>query len=238
MQLGSRIISWGDNYRGALIVTDLAPNGNVVRETRVEMLLPAKTRDALPDLQRSFAVRFPRSGCAHAVQPGMPLWVIFRRRDFTITQSVPQWSPIVTRQTRIGGVRTRSESNGKRSDAKCWIENAWEVARTVAGDSGCKRVIFLPTGIWARWTQLIVDQKLLEALTLHAANVAAQVYSRHLSPSGAAELNTCVHREWRRPSMLVIAARRDGQSCNVCAGFTFISASACQTITRWFPSRT
>jgi len=210
-----------DAHRGAVVLTDLAPDGRLVRETRLDLLLPPERSIQTLELQHAFCVPVERRGIplsGDVSDPERNTGVSFKGSfpaRFALSQPVQQWAPALTRQTRIGGGEDTSKvrwDNFRRE----MMENvgAGEVEQALAGDSGCRIAVISPLRMTAIESELIKGQ-FLDALT-YAPLQGGTAYLSHLSPSGSASLNDlgCIERDDSQSS-LVIAVRRDGPNLHV-----------------------
>jgi hypothetical protein len=209
------------NQRGALVITDLAPDGRVARETRLEVLLPAERGSFTFEGKRSFCVPVQqnRTATGDRFTAGVSFHGNFPY-SYTLTRPVQQWSPIITRQTRIGG--------GEDDSRVKWHEfhpehlrpelvrsaGRLSAARALSGDSGCNMAFTVASGIVTVDPQL-VEHNLLQALTIIGSNDRSYLFSP-LSPSGSDTLYdlACLESD-EYQSTIVIATRREGPDLHV-----------------------
>jgi len=207
-------------HRGSVVLTDLAADGRVVRETRLDLLLPPERSVQTVELQHAFCMPVERRGFAFPGRSdpernsGISFKGSFPAR-FAFSQPVQQWAPVLTRQTRIGGGEDTSRVRWDGFSREM-MENvgAGEVEQAIAGDSGCRIAVISPLRVTAIGSELIKGQ-LLDALT-YAPPHGGTTYLSHLSPSGSDSLNDlgCIERDDSQSS-LVIAVRRDGPNLHV-----------------------
>lgn len=209
-----------DIHRGSVVFTDLAADGRVVRETRLDLLLPPERSVQTVELQHAFCMPVERRGIAlYGVSdperiPRLSFKGSFPGR-FAFSQPVQQWAPVLTRQTRIGGGEdtSRVRWDGFRREMLERV-GAGEIAQAIAGDSGCRVAVISPVRVAAADFELIKGQ-FLDALT-YAPPHGGTAYLSLLSPSGSGSLNDlgCIERGDTQSS-LVVAARRDGSNLHI-----------------------
>jgi hypothetical protein len=197
------------NHRGALVVTDIAPDGTVVRETRLEVLLPAKRGTLSMDLQKALCLPMQTDVHGGAAVSGLTFNGSYPQR-FSMAHPVEQWSPALTRTTRIGAGEDRS---GMKWDEFRRTRMDEAAARELAGDSGCSVSIVSQSGLGM--IRSTMEKNLIEALTLVELRGRSGFFTA-LSPSGSAALDDlpCIESGDDR-STLVIASRRDGLDLHI-----------------------
>jgi hypothetical protein len=214
MKLARHYLGEG-HHRGALVVTDIAPDGRVVRETRLDVLLPAERGTLALDLQRSLClpvlpVRYDGGNLIAGVSfnGSFP-------NNFKFTRPLQQWSPVLTRQTRIGMGEDRSGMQWSAFRREMLTqERPWEAARILTGDSDCSVAFVNRAGVGALDSQMIAKD-LFEALIYTPQAGRFGLFS-HVSPSGSSMFEDlpCVERDDEQ-STLVIAARREGSELHL-----------------------
>ena len=95
-----------EDHRSALIVTDVGQGGRVLRESRFELLLSARNRDATTEIQHAFAVPtlLAARTSSNRASPGDPEPVGFSGQmglRFTMRQQLRQWTPQFNRITSL-----------------------------------------------------------------------------------------------------------------------------------------
>ena len=97
--------------RRALTVTDLGRDGRVLRETRIELLFPAKNREVNTDVQNALCSPISTSGrySGNRFAPMTPVRCegLFPAR-YVFRQSLRQWTPQMNRQTSLDAGEDKS----------------------------------------------------------------------------------------------------------------------------------
>jgi hypothetical protein len=164
------------------------------------------------DLQRSMCLPV-RYGAGQGAA-GLAFSGSFPSR-FTFSRPLQQWSPVLTRQTRVGPGEDRSGIKWEAFTREMLEKDRpWEVASAISGDSGCSVAFAYRPGLGAVDTKLIA-QNLLEAVTYTPQTGRIGLFS-HLSPSGSSNLDDlpCIERGDEHGS-LVIATRREGSELHL-----------------------
>ncbi len=213
MKLARHYLGEG-NHRGALVVTDLAPDGRVVRETRLDLLLPARRGTLSIDLQKALCLPAQMRRENESAEGGLTFSGSFPQR-YSLTRPVEQWSPVITRQTRVGPGEDLSRMKWDEFRLAFLEQRRMpELAQALAGESGCSVCFAHESGL-SPGDSGVVEQGLLDVLTFIAPTGRTGAFS-HISPSGSATLEDlpCIESGDDR-STLVIASRRDGLDLHI-----------------------
>jgi hypothetical protein len=211
MKLARHYLGEGQ-HRGGIVITDLAPTGEVVRETRLEVLLPDKRGTLLTEVQRAICV--PVKLPVRDSSPVLTFTGQFPAK-FTFRRPLQQWSPVITRQTRVGAGEDVSRMNWEAfTPGLLEKDRPWDVAGKLAGNSGCAVAFAYRPGLGAISSDFI-DANFIESITFPPQVGRLGIFS-HFSPSGAPSLSDlpCIERG-DDSSSLVMAARREGSDLHL-----------------------
>jgi hypothetical protein len=93
------------NYRSTLTVTDLGHDGRVLRETRFEMLFPARNQEVTTDVRNALCVPMPVSqNYYYGNRPGSAAPARYEGlfpAGYKVRQSLRQWTPQMNRLTSL-----------------------------------------------------------------------------------------------------------------------------------------
>jgi hypothetical protein len=194
-------------HRGGLVITDIAPSGEVVRETRIDVLLPDQRGTLSEEIQHALCATMKRS--SNEAIPAVAYRGQFPGR-FVFERPVQQWSLVLTRQMRLHAGEDKSRMRWDAfTPAMLDKDRPADIATTLAGDSKCAVSFAYRAGLGPVDSHFI-DSNFVETIIYKPENGQFALISQ-FAPSCAPTLTDlpCIERG-DTGSSLVIAARREG----------------------------
>lgn len=100
-----------NNYRSSLTITDLGHDGRVLRETRFEMLFPARNQEVTTDVRNGLCVPMDISQGYYGNRQESAVATRYEGlfpTGYKVRQSLRQWTPQMNRLTSLDGVEDTS----------------------------------------------------------------------------------------------------------------------------------
>jgi hypothetical protein len=148
------------NHRSALTITDLGHDGRVLRETRFELLFPARNQEVTTDVRNALCVPMSASqNYYYGNRPGSAAPARYEGlfpASYKVRQSLRQWTPQMNRLTSLdGGADTSGlpwdQLNPNQLDGSNWRarvggDTDWEIDSIVRGVFNVLPNVLLPSG--------------------------------------------------------------------------------------------
>jgi hypothetical protein len=130
-----------DTHRGAFILTDLGADGRALRETRCELVLPAKPQEFMRDTQRAFAAPLGVQTNNSGERLRSTVFEGQYPARYTLRFPLAQWTPQMVRVSSLGGAADESGVNWAACDPREVAQQKYaDVARAMQGTSRCSFV--------------------------------------------------------------------------------------------------
>jgi hypothetical protein len=201
--------------RSSLIITDLAYDDRVLRETRLELIFPARNQEITTEIRSALCVPLRIASNAYGASLNSDVASryegLFPSR-YTMRQSLRQWSPQLNRLTSLEGGEDRSglvweRLHPRELDRENWRERlgkdeGWEIKIWEDGElqdlSSASLLRSIPETFW-------------KPASVGWLSVVAQ-----LSPNGDADINDLALSNCEGHTMsATIVARREGEDIHV-----------------------
>ena len=193
--------------RRALTVTDLGIDGRVLRESRFEMIFPARNQEVTTEVRHALCVPVGdfRGYSAAAPSIGAPQYAGLFPARYTVRQSLAQWTMAINRLTTIGGDEDRSGLAWEKLDPR----------RVDASAAAGQELYTIREGAFAAVGAAGPMRELIELLSI-ARNFGWPGICTHFSPNGAAEMNDLILGAGDEPDVFAsIVARSEGDGLHI-----------------------
>ena len=202
------------NYRSTLTITDLGHDGRVLRETRVEMIFPARNQEVTTEVRHALCSPMRLSGDGMGSRAGMePVrYEGLFPTSYTVRQSLSQWTPQMNRLTSL--------EPGADDSGLDWVKlNPAAPNATTAADipesSAAWDVFEIHRGKFLPLRSRILSPEFVRSICQPVPSGWFSICAR-FSPNGAADFEDLALASSDDPEFsATITARREGENIHI-----------------------